>query len=119
MGRRTYESIGRPLPGRTTVIITRQKKYSATGCIVVTSLEEALQIANKDEEAFIFGGGEIFKEALPLTRRIYLTRIHTVIEGDTFFPELKTAEWVEIKSDFFSKNEKNEFDCTVSILDRK
>src|SRR5690349_21170892 len=91
MGRKTFESIGRPLPGRTNVIITRDRNYQAEGCVVVGSLMEALDKAKEDNEAFIFGGGEIFKEGLPKVNKIYMTRIHQHFEGDTHFPELKTG----------------------------
>nr|AIA15939.1 Dihydrofolate reductase [uncultured bacterium] len=119
MGRKTFESIGRPLPGRTTVIITRSKDFVAEGCMVVNSLEEAIRVSENDNEAFVFGGGEIFKQALAFTHRIYLTKIHTVIDGDTFFPELDPNEWLEVSNEFFPKNEKNDFDCTVLVLERK
>ena len=97
MGRKNFESIPhkfRPLKDRTNIIVTRQKKYIANGCIVVNSLKEALTIAksNGDQEPFIIGGGEIYKLALEkkLVDKIYLTRIHTNFEGDTFFPKLST-----------------------------
>src|SRR5437763_14523902 len=82
MGRKTFESLGKPLPGRTTVIITRNKNYKAEGCIVVTSLREGIEAAKTDVEPFIFGGGEVFREALPMVKKIYLTKIHENFEGD-------------------------------------
>lgn len=118
MGRKTYESIGRPLPGRTTVIITRQNDYKAEGCKVVTSLDEAIEIAKNDSEAFVFGGGEIFSQALPKVDRIYMTLLHTIIEGDTFFPELNPADWKVIDQKYFPADEKNEFECTVYTYER-
>ena len=88
MGRKTHESIGKPLPGRTNIVITRQQKYEAPGCIVVHSLEAALKNCPPNEtEAFIIGGEQIFKLALPMADRIYLTTIQQKIPGDTFFPE--------------------------------
>ncbi|MBP6335530.1 MAG: dihydrofolate reductase, partial [Bacteroidia bacterium] len=93
MGRKTYESIGKPLPGRTNVIITRNKNFIAEGCVIVTSLTEALELSKDDSEVFIFGGGEIFREALPLATKIYMTRVHTILEGDTHFPEITPFEW--------------------------
>lgn len=119
MGRKTYESIGRPLPGRTTVIITRQSDYQAEGCLVVSSLKDAIEVAKNDTEAFVFGGGEIFKEALPLTDRLYLTRLHTTIKGDTHFPEINFSEWNVLDQKEFKADEKNQFDCTVMVLERK
>lgn len=90
MGRKTYDSIGKPLPGRTTIIITRNPKLKCEGCVVVHSLEEALAHAEEieNEEIFIFGGADIYKEALPYTNRLYLTRFHAEDpEADTFFPD--------------------------------
>lgn len=118
MGRKTYESIGRPLPGRTTIIITRQSDFKAEGCIVLSSLKEAIQQAAHDPEAFVFGGGEIFKQALPLADRLYLTRIHTTIHGDTHFPEIDPKEWKLIDQKEFPADEKNQFACSVITYER-
>ncbi|MEO1434782.1 MAG: dihydrofolate reductase, partial [Bacteroidota bacterium] len=88
MGRKCYESIGRPLPNRANVILTRRMDFHAEGCIVTHSLEEALDIARRNEEteAFIIGGGEIYNLAMPLVDQIYLTQVHTELEGDIYFP---------------------------------
>lgn len=93
MGRKTFESIGKPLPGRISVIISRQENLKIEGCIVVNSLDEAFEVAKNDSEAFIIGGGEIYKQALPIVDKIYLTRVHAGFAGDTFFPELNLSEW--------------------------
>lgn len=99
MGRRTYESIGKALPGRTNIVITARPSYSAAGCVIVHSLAEALQKARSkegSEETFIIGGGEIYKQALPKADKLYLTKIDMEIEGDTFFPdysEFKKVVW--------------------------
>jgi dihydrofolate reductase len=97
MGRKTYESIGHPLPKRPNIVITRQEGFSAEGCDVAGSLDQALQVAGcKDaEEVFVIGGGEIYKEALPKADRVYLTRVHTEIAGDAYFPEFHAEHWVE------------------------
>src|SRR5258708_7509586 len=87
MGRKTFESIGKPLPGRTNIVITRNKDFKADGCFVVSSLKEAIEKAKDDSEIFIFGGGEIFREALPIVNKIYMTRIHHHFEGDTYFSD--------------------------------
>lgn len=101
MGRKTSESIGKPLPGRTNIIITQQKNYEAAGCIVVDSLEQALKNCPPGEtEAFIIGGEQIFRLALPITHRIYLTTIQQHLEGDTFFPEFSLTEFKPIKTEF-------------------
>jgi dihydrofolate reductase len=95
MGRKTYESIGRPLPNRKNIIITRDKNYKADGCDVVDSLGEALDRSNS-EEVFVIGGGEIYKLALPLANKIYLTLVDYEPKGDAFFPEFDLKEWREI-----------------------
>ena len=99
MGRKTHESIGRALPGRTNIIITRQQNYSAPGCIVVHSLEAALKNCPSNEtEAFIIGGEQIFRLALPIVNRIYLTIIQKEIDGDAFFPEFSRNDVTVINS---------------------
>ena len=121
MGRKTYESIGRPLPGRTSIVITRNPDYQAEGCLVALSLEEALRLAEAgdEDEAFVIGGGEIFALALPLANRIYLTRVHTRKECDVFFPTIDLSEWTELERVEQSVNEKNQFPFTYLALERK
>jgi dihydrofolate reductase len=97
MGRKTYESIGKPLPNRRSIIITRDPDYSVEGCEVVNSLEEALLLSNSD--CFIIGGGEIYRQSVDIADRIYLTLINKEFEGDTSFPEIK--DWVEVSSENF------------------
>ncbi|MFP4023420.1 MAG: dihydrofolate reductase [Thiohalospira sp.] len=118
-GRKTYESYGKPLPNRTNVIITRDKDYTADGCIVVHSLEEALKKAENDSEPFIIGGGKIYEQALPLVDRIYLTKIHHSFEGDTYFPEINMDEWELTEKHDFEPDEKNKFPFSILVLDRK
>lgn len=105
MGRKTYESVGRPLPNRTNIIITRDKDYTVDGCVVVNSLDEAFSVAN-DDEIFVVGGAEIYKQALPVTDRVYLTRVHDIFDGDRFFPELGD-EWQEVESVLHPIDEKH------------
>ena len=94
MGRKTYESIGQPLPGRTNIVVTRQKSYRAEGCHVVHDLAGALKCCPEDEgEAFICGGGQLYHEAIPIADRIYLTVIPRDIPGDTYFPNILAAEF--------------------------
>lgn len=93
MGRKTWESIGRPLPGRTSIVVTRNRSYAAAGAQVVDSLRSALLLAHSDSEAFVIGGAEIYREALPLADRIYLTEVDAEYPGDTFFPALNPEEW--------------------------
>jgi len=101
MGRKTYESIGRPLPGRTNIVITRQSGYQADGCIVVHDLDSALHSCPPEEdEAFICGGGQLYRECMPVTDRIYLTVLSREVPGDTYFPEIAKAEFKVTKSKF-------------------
>ncbi|HYO72378.1 MAG TPA: dihydrofolate reductase [Archangium sp.] len=92
MGRKTYESIGRPLPGRSTVVVTRQRDYAPEGVQVAHSLEQALELARGDE-VFIAGGADLYRQAMAHVRRLYLTRIGRDYEGDTFFPEVDLSGW--------------------------
>jgi dihydrofolate reductase len=121
MGRKTYESIGRPLPGRIMVVVTRNPAYQAEGCLIVHSLEGAIEKAREsgEDEAFIIGGGEIFTEAIELAGRIYLTLVHTVTEADVFFPILKPGHWVEIEMQDHQADNKNQFPYTFLILTRQ
>jgi dihydrofolate reductase len=96
MGRKTYESIGRLLPGRTTVIVTRQRDYVVPGAIIAHSLHDAINAAARDEEIFVIGGAELFREALPVADRIHLSLVDQEPEGDTFMPEIDPAEWREV-----------------------
>ncbi|MDQ1769918.1 dihydrofolate reductase [Labilibaculum sp. A4] len=108
MGRKTFESIGKPLPNRTSVIITRQADYVAEGCVVVNSLEEALEKFSDQEEVFIIGGGTIYQEALAKANKIYYTKVHKDFEGDTFFPVLDLKEWKSVNREDCFPDEKNE-----------
>ena len=101
MGRKTYESIGKPLPGRTNIVITRQTGFQCCGTTVAHSLEEALLICENEKETFVIGGAEIFKQALPLADRIYLTRINRDFEGDTFLFDINPSAWKEISREDF------------------
>ncbi len=120
MGRKTFESIGKPLPGRTSVIITRQSSYKADGCIVVNSLQEALDsVPATDEEPFIIGGADIFEQSLPFVKTVYLTKIHHTFEGDTFFPELRDSEWMPVEKTDFLPDEKNPYNYSFLKFVRK
>lgn len=115
MGRKTYESIGRPLPNRRNIIISRQPDYLVDDCEIVSSLEEALLLTNSD--CFIIGGGEIYKQSLEIVDKIYLTLVHKEFEGDTKFPELN-KEWVEVSREDFDSDEKNEYNYSFIEYDR-
>ncbi len=112
MGRKTFESIGKPLPNRINIIITRQKSYVQNGCKVVNSLEEAILYANQlnEEEAFIIGGAEIYKQAFSFLEKLYLTIVLEKFEGDTSFPEYDKSKWKLISEDYVKKDEKNPYD---------
>lgn len=97
MGRRTFESIGRPLPGRRNIVLSRQEGYFAAGCIVVHDLPSALAAAGEADEIFVIGGGELYREALPRAERLYLTIVHREAEGDVLFPEIPPGEFVELE----------------------
>ena len=95
MGRKTYESLGRLLPGRTTVIVSRNKAYQVEGALIAGSLEEAIALCKEDSEAFVIGGAELYKDALKLADKLYLTEIALQVEGDAFFPSFERSEWKE------------------------
>ena len=121
MGRRTFESIGKPLPGRRTIVVSRNADYVAAGCDVVSSLEAALKLAASAEEVFICGGADIYSQALPLTKRIYLTEIDSNVDGDTRFPEFPVNEFIECYSQQCSGDISSRFsilqrhDCNVAL----
>lgn len=93
MGRRTWESIGRPLPGRRMIVLSRDPAYQAPGCTVVRSLEEALTVADADAEVMVIGGASLYMQTLPLAARLYLTRVAAEVPGDTWFPEWDAQDW--------------------------
>lgn len=120
MGRKTYESIGRPLPNRKNIIVTRNKGFSAPEeCLVVGSLQEALDLTMNDPETFIIGGAEIYTQALPLVQRMYLTKVDGNFEADTFFPELDLSQWKIVETVNNPKSETNPFDFSFVLYERK
>ena len=121
MGRKTYESIGKALPGRETIVITRNLDFKAEGCQVVHSLDEALHVAESkvDQEAFIIGGGEIFAQALPRADRIYLTIVHARVPADVFFPEYDPSKWEIIETQRVEADQDNQYAHIFLILNKK
>jgi dihydrofolate reductase len=119
MGRKTYDSIGKPLPGRDTVIVTRNMDYAVPGCIAVNSLDAALTVSHGDAEVFFVGGANLYRQALPIAHRIYLTEIQRVFDGDAFFPEFDKSEWVETAREPHRTEEPNSFEYHFVIYDRK
>lgn len=118
MGRLTYESIGKPLPGRRNVVITRDAGYSAPGCEVVASPQAALQAVADAGEAMVIGGANLYRQMLPLAGRLYLTLIDAEFEGDTWFPEWNDAEWRETGRDAHEPDERNAYPYTFVELER-
>ncbi|XTP52684.1 dihydrofolate reductase [Niallia sp. Krafla_26] len=120
MGRKTHESIGKPLPGRENIIVTRNKDYKSEGCTVIHSLEDLRQFANqKNEEVFVIGGAQLFIETFPIADRLYITEIHHEFDGDTFFPEFNESNWTLVSKEQGVKDEKNPYDYFYTIYERK
>lgn len=118
MGRRTWESIGRPLPGRTNIVITSREDYEAPGAVVVASLDEAWAAAGEPDELMIIGGAGVYEQTLAKADRIYLTEIDAEFEGDTWFPELREGEWACVNRKHFEKDDRNPYDYSFVILER-
>jgi len=118
MGRKTYESINRLLPGRTTVIVTRQPDYSVPGAIVAHSIEEALDACRGDSECFVIGGADLFSATLPVADRLYLTVVDAEPAGDTFMPSFDMSQWHETSSQSFVRDEKHAHAYRFTIYDR-
>jgi len=119
MGRKTYESLGKPLSNRTNIIITRDQNYKAEGCIVVHSADEALKAAGNVKEVMVIGGSQIYKEFLPRSNRIYLTKVDSDFDGDTFFPEYDIIQWKEISYEEHKKDAENQYDYAFVVMERK
>lgn len=118
MGRRNYEDIGRPLPGRTNIVVTRDPRYAAKGCLVATSLDAALTLSPRDEEVFVIGGAQMYALALPLARRLYLTEVKADVPGDVRFPDFDRAQWRETFRESHRADERNGYDYDFVILER-
>jgi dihydrofolate reductase len=120
MGRKTFDSIGKPLPNRTNIVITRNKHLAIEGCVMAGSIEEAIAFARKQNETelVIIGGGVIFKETLPITDKIYFTRIHHTFEADTFFPVIDESEFKMVKNEFHAPDEKNAYPYSFQVFER-
>jgi dihydrofolate reductase len=119
MGRKTYDSIGRPLPKRRNIVITRNGEWSAEGCERAESLEQAIAMCAGEEEVFIIGGGEIYRQSMALADKLYLTQVNKPYEGDTYFPEIRPEEWLEVARESFERGEKFEHPFEFIDLVRK
>jgi dihydrofolate reductase len=117
MGRKTFESIGKPLPGRTNIVISRQPDYQAEGCVTVRSLDEALSAADA-REAMIIGGAEIYRQVLPRVDQIYLTRVHAEVPGDVQFPSIVWEDWIECESEYHPADGRHAYPFTFLKLAR-
>ena len=118
MGRKTYESIGRPLPKRRNIVVTHQADFAPAGCEVVHSLGDALALVAGEADVFVIGGGEIYRQALPLAHRIHLTRVHAAVEGDTSFPALDALEWREVARDDHAADGENQYAYTFLTYEK-
>lgn len=112
MGRKTFESIGKALPNRTNIVITRQNNYAAEGAIVVSSLQDAYNLCDDEMEAFVIGGAQIFEQALTQADILYLTVIHHAFDADTFFPQINQSQWLKAESATHEPDEKNIYSYT-------
>jgi dihydrofolate reductase len=121
MGRKTYESMSGDLKGRTNIVLTRKKGEPLNGALQAASLDEAIKTAREETDAkeiFVIGGGEIFKMAMPVANRIYMTRVHAHLEGDTFFPAIDKSEWTLVSSNRFEADERHAYAYTFETWER-
>lgn len=121
MGRKTFESFPKPLPNRLHIIITRDENYTTkfNDCIIVHSLEEALELTKNDTLTYIIGGGEIYKLGMEAANKIELTRVHVNLDADTFFPEINEQNWKLIEEEYHPKDEKHKYDFTYLTYEKK
>lgn len=118
MGRKTYDSINRLLPGRTTIILSRNPDYRVPGALMADNLQQAVELAGNDPECFVVGGAEIYRQALPIAQRIYLTRVEAEVEGDTCLPPVNWDSFQQVKAERVHADERNEYDTTFQVYER-
>ena len=118
MGRRTYESIGRPLPGRMNIVVTHNRGYAAPGCTVVGSLDEAWRAAGDADEVCVIGGTSLFRESLPIADRIHLTEVEAEVPGDTYFPDFDRGQWRETEIERHAADARHAYPFRILRLDR-
>jgi len=119
MGRKTFESLGKPLPNRTNIIITRNTSYAAEGCVVVNSLEDAIKAVSEDSNPFILGGAEIYSQAIKIADILDLTLVGAALDADAFFPEIDMHLWKETSRENFSTDEKHKYKYSFVRFERK
>jgi len=117
MGRRTYDSIGHPLPGRTNIVLTRDPAFRPEGVLVASSPEEALRLAGEAPEIIVFGGAQVFKEVLPMVDRLYLTAVEAVVQGDTYF-DMGIDDWRVVTNERHEADDRHKYAFNISVLDR-
>ena len=118
MGRKTYDSIGRPLPNRRNIVITRNANISIPGCEVVSSIDHALELTKEDPEVMVIGGASLCEQLLPKINRLYITKIDGVFEGDVFFPKYDDFDWLEVSCESHPKDNSNAYSYKFIVLDR-
>jgi len=118
MGRKTFDSIGKPLPGRRNIVLTRSSDLSIDGCDVVASLKEALALVSDEKEVFVIGGQQLYEQALPFAQRLYLTHIEVTLKGDTCFPDYSSYSWKQSRFDNFPADEKNVHPYSFELLEK-
>ncbi len=118
MGRKTHESIGRPLPGRKNIVITKDARFTAQGCVVVNSIAAALEECADVEEVMVMGGASLYEQFLPIATKLYLTKVHADLEGDTWFPEWDERQWREVEREDHLADEKNQFDYSFVLYEK-
>lgn len=118
MGRKTHESIGRPLPGRDNVVLSRETDYQAEGCTVLNSLEDVYKRYADAGEVMVMGGADLYEQTLDKATRIYLTKVHAEVDGDTWFPKIDWDIWEEVGRQDFKADARNEYDYSFVILER-
>ncbi len=118
MGRKTYESIGRPLPGRENIIVTHNRDFQAQACTVLHSLDAVYAHCGDSNEIIVMGGADLYKQTFDKASRIYMTEVHTDVDGDVIFPLFDRKQWKEIEREDFKADEKNEFDYSFVVLER-
>lgn len=119
MGRKTFDSIGKPLPGRASIVITRQANLELPGCTVVDSVPAALVAAGAAPEIMVIGGADIYRQSLPQAQRIYLTRVHATVEGDAVFPALNLTDWREVAREDYPADDRHVYAYSFIVLERR
>ena len=119
MGRRTFESIGRPLPDRRNIVMTRDPDYAAEGCDVVSSVDEALDLVAGAGEVMVIGGGQVYRDFLPRADRVYLTRVQAEVDGDTYFTELTETEWLLVSTEHHAADDRHDYAFDLMVFERR